>query len=116
MTFLDRFRGRAMQARYEARVEFLGEQDGVPEAELKAALRPILSGSDSIKRAYLARVGFQPQTASSVALCLAGSQEVSPALLRKLTSTFAQQFNSASALDILRVSPEQEVDLQRVCV
>ena len=116
MGLLDRFRRRVVQARYEARIEFLGEQDGAPEAEFKSALQPILSGSDSIKRAYLARVGFQPQTPSSVTLCLAGVEEVPPALLRKLTSTFAKQFNSASALDILRVSAEQEVDLRRICV
>jgi hypothetical protein len=104
-----------VKARDEARVEFLGEQDGGPESKFKAALLPVLSRSESVERAYLARVGFQPHAAKSVALCLAGSLEIPPALLRELTSTFAQQFNSASALDILGVSPEQEADLRRVC-
>jgi len=116
MSFLDRFRRRAVHARYEARVEFLGEQEGGPEAEFKAALQPILSASDSVERAYLARVGFQPEMAACVALCLACAAEVPPALLQKLARAFAQRFNSASALDILRISAEQEIDLRRVCV
>ena len=112
---LDRFLRRAAQARDETRVEFLGEQDGGPESKFKAAVLPVLSRNETVKRAYLARVGFQPHAAKSVALCLAGSLEIPPVLLRELANTFAQQFNSASALDILGVSPEQEADLRRVC-
>jgi hypothetical protein len=97
-------------------VEFLAEQDGAPEQELKAALRPILAGSRVVERAYLARVGFQPHVATAVALCLTGPSDVPGGLLKELMNAFATLFRSDAALDIVAVSAEQEADLRRVCL
>jgi hypothetical protein len=108
-------RQRRPEERRESRIEFLGEQDGVPERGLKSALTPILAKDTTIERAYLARVGFQPQQRAAVALCLAGPREPAPAVLRGIQECFAGMFRTGAALDILALSPEQESDAQRVC-
>jgi hypothetical protein len=74
MGLFDRFRRRAAEARTEPRVEFLGEQDGPPERKLKASIVEELTGVPAISRAYLARVGYQPQGRPAVALCLAAAK------------------------------------------
>ena len=115
MGLLDRLRRRTPKARRELRVEFLGEQDGVAERELKSALTPILAAHATIARAYLARVGFQPQEEVSVALCLAGPRDPAPGLLRDIQACFGTLFRAGAALDILALSAEQESDAKRVC-
>jgi hypothetical protein len=111
----DRFRGHAPEERRELRVEFLGEQDGVPERALKAAITPILAADPTIARAYLARVGFQPSDQGSVALCVAGPVVPSPAVLREVQLCFGTLFRTGAALDILALSAEQDSDARRVC-
>src|SRR3569833_4157193 len=60
MGLLDEWRRRAMERR-EGRVEFLGEQSGSVEDLLKRDLIFEFATRPDIRRAYLARDGFQPE-------------------------------------------------------
>jgi len=115
MGFLDRFRRQAPETRTEPRIEFLGEQDGPPERELKASIIEELTGVPAVARAYLARVGYQPQGKAGVALCLAGVKRDDAALVKRIGERFGAIFGQAAALDILFLTPEQEADVARVC-
>src|SRR5690242_9474986 len=101
MRFRDMFRSRSPQERSEPRIEFLGEQDGPPERAFKSALTEILARPHHPVRAYLARVGFQPDSEPTVALCLAGFHEPNAALLHDVNATFARMFGAGAALDII---------------
>lgn len=101
--------------RREPRVEFLGEQDGPPERELKDALRIELRQFPKVKRAYLARVGYAPDATPAVALCLAPSGTEDRTVVDRVLKVFASLFSANSYIDVLFPSAEQELDLQRVC-
>ena len=115
MGFLDRFRRRTPEVRTEPRIEFLAEQDGPPERELKASLIEELRGASAISRAYLARVGYQPVGRAGVALCLAGARRDDPALVKRIGERFAAIFGQGNVLDIVFLSAEQEAEVARVC-
>lgn len=93
-------------------VRFIGEQDGLPERELKRELCTVLSRHTVIEKAYLARVSYDGQNDPSVALCLAGSP--SDALLAELQKLFHRMFRVSEHLDIIFVSREQEVDIRSI--
>ena len=102
--------------RREPRIEFLGEQDGPPERELKSLLRIELPRLNAIKRAYLARIGFSPGAAPSVALCLVGTSADTRTIAEYIGELFASQFSKDAHLDIVFIDSEQEGDLRRVCL
>jgi len=52
------------------KLRFLGEQDGVPERELKDRLVKFFQCDQSILTAYLARVAYTDPSPLVVALCL----------------------------------------------
>lgn len=68
MGIRDWFGRPAIEPRHETRIEFLGEQDGPAEQDLRSALRRDLANFPEAARAYLARVGYQPATKTVVAL------------------------------------------------
>lgn len=106
---------RSSNERRERRVEFLGEQDGPPERELKALLQKELRRFPTVRRAYLARVGFAPDAAVSVALCIAPSSKDDQAIVQTVSRVFGAYFASEAHLDIVFLDAEQEEDLRRVC-
>jgi hypothetical protein len=110
----DFLRRHIVRVRREPRVEFLGEQDGAPERELKTALVPLLSSRPAIHRAYLARVGFQPAAATSIALCLDGADSDST-LIPAIHAQFRVIFSADAFVDILFLSRDQSLDVARVC-
>jgi hypothetical protein len=101
--------------RSEPRVEFLSEQDGPVEGKLKGALALELAQFPEVTRAYLARVGFQPENKISVALCVRSSGGNKEAIVKRVSACFAELFNKAVFLDVLFLTAEQEGDLKRVC-
>lgn len=109
------FGRRSPEVRSERRVEFLGAQDGPVEAKLKAVLSGELAQFPEISRAYLARVGFQPENKTSVALCLRGPGANEAVIVQRVGARFAEIFNKQVFLDILFLTSQQEVDLKRVC-
>jgi hypothetical protein len=109
------FGRRPAEVRSEPRVEFLGEQDGPTEGKLKKLLALELAQFPEVTRAYLARVGFQPENKTSVALCLRSSGKNKEAIVRRVSERFAELFNKAVFLDVLFLTAQQEADLKRVC-
>ena len=114
MGFRDLFRRSVPVARNEPRVEFLGEQDGVAERELKALLLEALKLFPSVRHAYLARVGFQPAGTPSVAICLAADRP-NPQVVREISAQFKSVFAKDTFVDIIFLSGEQQSDVARVC-
>lgn len=106
---------RKSNERNELRLEFLGEQDGVPERALKTALLVELAKFREVQRGYLARVGFAPNRNVGIALCLAPITGRDGAIVQAVGKVFAEQFSRETHLDIVFVSQDQEDDLRRVC-
>ena len=92
----------------------MGEQDGDAERALKARLSTSLAKFRTVNRAYLARVGFQPNAEPAVALCVA-SDDPNVSVLEEAGRQFRTLFATEAFLDMLFLSPEQEADLARVC-
>jgi hypothetical protein len=113
MGFKDLFRRNAIPLR-PTRVEFLREQDGEFERDLKARLLPVLRQHDGIRRAYLALIGYEPQAKRQVALCLRTSEDAPRILADRLGAIFQSLAGAELSLDILFVDSEQESDLRRV--
>lgn len=109
-------------------VQFVGEQDGVPERELKDrlahSLRPM-----GVRKAYLAVVSYDqrkgPQNASgdvaapalNVALCLAlqDAAEEKQEIVQRAGHDFAALFGPTQHVDIIFLTDQQELALGKVC-
>jgi hypothetical protein len=94
-------------------VRFLGEQDGGPEQVLKQSLRSLLVSRPAVARGYLARVNYGDPAAHEVALCIGGPTD--EVLVKEVASAFANQFGRAAHLDVMFLSPAQEIELRQVC-
>lgn len=105
---------RPLERRSEARVEFLAEQDGPSEADLKVELGKWFAGDPHIQRAYLAAVGFQPTDERSVALCIVSARP-DMTVVKGVSAIFERIFRSDMHLDVLFITDDQEDDLRRVC-
>lgn len=114
MSFFDFLRRERIVGRVEPRVEFLGEQDGAPERELKAQVVKILERFPSVQRAYLARVGYQPAGQTAVAICMY-SDHPNVAAAGAIGDAFHALFSKGSFVDLFFLSAEQDVDAARVC-
>jgi hypothetical protein len=101
--------------RRESRVEFLGDQDGPRERALKSLIARELMNFATVERAYLARVGFAPDAAVSVALCLAPKPPETASIVHAVSRLVHSSVPSGVFLDIIFVTPGQEDDLARVC-
>jgi hypothetical protein len=95
-------------------VEFLGEQDGVPERELKQRLCQLFIKRGGVKKAYLARVQYDAKI-DAVALCLdvnaGGMEEVVESVQR----IFAEMFGPQEHLDILPLDLSLEAAVSKSC-
>lgn len=114
MGLLDAWSRRAIQRR-EGRVEFLGEQSGSSEDLLKRELILEFVTRPDIQRAYLAKVGFQPQNETAVALCVVSTRPDDRSIVMRVSEIFRRRFAHEDALDILFLTADQEADIARVC-
>lgn len=114
MGLLDAFSRRAVSRR-EDRIEFLGEQSGPIEDTLKRQLVLEFASRPDIRRAYLARVGFQPTSEPAVALCVVSKHPDDQSVVTRVGDIFRRQFSKDAALDILFLTEQQDADLARVC-
>jgi hypothetical protein len=96
-------------------VRFLGEQDGIPEQELKAKLVTLFKQNELVSRAYLARVSLSPSEEVVVALCLPDNTESQAEIVRGAGAEFAELFSVNQHLDVVFVSAEDERRLASVC-
>ena len=95
-------------------VTFVREQDGVPERQLKQALRNVFYPSVVVRRAYLARVCYDGATDEHVALCLAATS-LSSELRDRVSFEFAKLFSPAEHFDILFINRQHEAECAKVC-
>lgn len=100
--------------RRERRVEFIREQSGQAEDDLKQQLLPVLRRHGAVERAYLAQVGFAPGSALGISLCLAPASARQRAIVDEVGVVFSGLFDAGQDLDVMFISKEQEEDLARV--
>jgi hypothetical protein len=103
-----------MQEQGSKEVEFVGEQEGFVEEELKNSLHKYLSGVRGIRTAYLARVGYGPGQ-EAVALCLRAWFPNRARIVDGIGRVFSATFRRDQHMDILFISSRQEKCLQKVC-
>jgi len=96
-------------------IEFVGEQTGPVEDNLKARFCPQFASAHTVESAYLARVSYGDNSHCSVVLCIRSSIEVDQVLREKLAQIFAEVFRADQHLDILFMREDQEMQLQKVC-
>src|SRR5882762_9002227 len=109
MGLLDAWSQRRISQRREGRIEFLGEQSGPIEDTLKRELTLEFATRPAIRRAYLAKVGFKPDTAPVVALCLLADAP-DESLVRRVGEIFRRLFAKDVFIDVLFITPEQDLD------
>ncbi|HXT16192.1 MAG TPA: enhanced serine sensitivity protein SseB C-terminal domain-containing protein [Gemmatimonadaceae bacterium] len=114
MGLLDEWSRRALQRR-EGKVEFLGEQSGSVEDTFKRDLIFEFATRPDIRRAYLARAGFESLSEPSIALCIVSARPDDRSLVVRVGEIAKRRFAKDVALDILFLTPEQDVDIKRVC-
>jgi len=95
-------------------IEFVGEQEGFPEEELKNSLYKYCSTDRSIKSGYLAKVRYSISD-ESVALCLRTGPANKQRIASSIGEIFTQVFRSDQHLDIIYVSKGQEKELKKAC-
>ena len=98
-----------------AKLHFLGEQDGVPERELKNCLTEFFQRDQRILTAYLARVAYGEQSPMVVALCLRSKFGPDRAVAEKVGKIFASMFGDHEHMDIIFLDDQQESVLAKVC-
>ena len=98
-----------------SKLRFLGEQDGVPERELKDRLVKFFQRDQRVLRAYLARVSYSDLPPPVVALCLRSEFGPSRGVAEKIGKIFASMFGGHEHLDIIFLDNEQEFELAKVC-
>jgi len=91
-----------------SRVEFVTEQLGDAETELKEKLIKIFQSNRRVLCAYLLRVRYPDADQDRVALCLKHSTGQDLALVRQVEAEFGKMFNHRETLDIMFLTREQE--------
>jgi len=98
-----------------SKINFIGEQDGVPERELKSALNLLSIKNGNVLSAYLARVEYGDPSKLNVALCIRSEKQEDIKLKREAGRIFSSQFGTHEHLDIIFLRKDQETDLRQVC-
>jgi hypothetical protein len=107
MGFLDFLKKKPVVEEHRAReVQFLAEQDGASEQDLKRVLTKLLEVDRDIERAYLVRVQYGSKRDVHVALCL-DARVAKQVSVMALSSEFAKMFNNTQHLDVLYLNPVQ---------
>ena len=114
MGLLDAWSRRAIERR-EGRVDFLGDDTGQVEETLKRELILEFSTRPDIRRAYLAKVAFQPQAERALALCIVSTRPDDRSLIMRVGDIVRRRPGAEIPMDILFITPEQEADLAHVC-
>jgi hypothetical protein len=97
------------------KIRFLGEQDGVPERELKTRLVEFFQRDQSVVKAYLARVAYDERSRVAVALCLRTQFGPDRGVAEKVGKIFASMFGAHEHLDIMFLGDDDEFKLAKVC-
>jgi hypothetical protein len=96
-------------------IEFLREQDGEPERELKQRLIPILEEAMEIKSAYLVVADYHDGSPPSVVLGLRSEKGDDPVMVERIGKFFREVFDAKEHLDVLFMNSEKERAVRAVC-
>lgn len=96
-------------------VDFIGEQRGETENELKTAFRVILAATPTALNAFLARVYRGNASTPSVAVCIRSAIGVDDKLEERLSGAFRARFRRDQQLDVLFLLEPEEQRLREVC-
>jgi len=96
-------------------VNFLAEQDGPPERDLKRMLADTFARLGSVKAAYLARVDYGRPSEQHVALCIVTDEADPVEVVEAASSVFQSMFNSDAHVDILPLSEREQSRISLVC-
>ena len=105
---------RTMEDFPSPKVRFLGELNGVPEQEFKRRIFGVLTSSHT-DEAYLASVDYEGANGPITALCLVGNSKEAERVCKTIAGIFTGMFRDTAALDMMYISPEQRIELARVC-
>jgi hypothetical protein len=97
------------------KITFIGEQNGVPEQELKSELNILFSKTITVRSAFLTRVDYGNSDEFNVALCIRSDMPEDVDLKKEAGRIFSAQFGPHEHLDIIFLRMEQEADLRHVC-
>lgn len=97
-------------------IQFVCEQDGIPEKELKTQLTKIFIKDRGIQRAYLVRISYKCSDEYLVALCLSISSGLERPRVKKVSRCFSSIFGDDQHLEILFLTPELQSQVDKVCV
>jgi hypothetical protein len=94
-----------------------GEQDGVPERDLKRELTALFQSRSDVESAYLAVVSYEGGSAHGKALCITGVIERAdrPEIAKAVSKIFAGMFGAHEHLDIVFPTDAQKGQLVQVC-
>lgn len=95
----------------EPQIEFVCEQDGNMERELKQDWLEHVKRDIHVTMACLARVRYDGSSDLKVALCLRADGAGRPALAERLSSDFRERFKTGESLDIIFLTEKQEQQL-----
>ena len=109
------FRRSKIDAVFPKELHFVGEQDGLPERNLKAEWSPILMECQSVARAYLAIAQYDQDDDYHIILGLRSAAGDNLKLVSSLGQPFQKTFNTRQMLDIVFLTESQEEALARVC-
>ena len=113
MGMLDEWSRRAITRR-EGPVQFLGGESGSVEDMVKRDLVLEFATRPDIRRAYLTRVAFPPQTEAALAVCILSRRPDDQAVVTRVGDILRRRFPKDTALEILFLTPEQDVEVARV--
>ncbi len=101
--------------RKEERIQFVTEQDGMAERQLKSALCKLFAAIRAVERAYLVRVRYGTRISAEVALALIAAPGREKELVVAIHKVFLPLFGVDQYLDVLFLSAVQETDVVKVC-
>lgn len=96
--------------------EYLGEQVGLAEDDLKSALVKEFLAGHGVVRAYLAVACFGNESLERVVLAVCAEGELETELESRIRQVFNSLFSDASSLDLVQVTGAEESALRRVCL
>jgi len=96
-------------------MEFIGDQDGPSEQDLKTRWKMILQNHPEVQRAYLALAAYNHGESHQPVLCIRSMGEKDVRLVDELAAPFKEIFARDCPLDIMFLSAEKEEEVRKVC-
>jgi hypothetical protein len=96
------------------RIQFLGEQDGPSEQELKRQLSDFLRCEREIQKAYLVQIARDATSTPNVALCLVGEQTNILQVVQCCGTIYNELFQSTECIEVLFLNELQRSEVNLV--